>query len=434
MTVPSLRLVSHRLAAVIVLLVLLFGSMGAQTAPDQSAPTTSAPALPTPAQSTAKDDPERKHAHELFLSGKFVEAMPLLEKLAADRPSDAAVKEWWAFSIMAYANTLSDPELRKKARVRARGIAMQAKQLGDNSNLLQVVLEVPEDGSEPAFSNRKEVDDAMKAAEADFSRGDLDKAREGYLQALLLDPNNYEAALFIGDVYFKQHINGSAGEWFARAVQINPDRETAYRYWGDALWDLGKSAEAREKYIRAIVAEPYNRRSLVGLNQWAGRVKVTLNWVRLQDKSAVTQPDEKHTTITLDPSLAKVKDDPSLAAWTSYAMERALWHGDKFKKEFPNEPKYRRTMREEADCLHLMVTTLTGQKDFEQKKKDVDPSLLQVIAIDQAGFIEPFALLNRADNEIAQDYVAYRAAHRETIYRYLDEFVVPKAPQPAASQ
>jgi hypothetical protein len=81
-----------------------------------------------------------------------------------------------------------------------------------------------------------------------------------------------------------------------------------------------------------------------------------------------------------------------------------------------------------------MVTVLTEQKDFEKKKNDLDPSLLQVIAIDRAGFIEPFALLNRGDNEIGEDYVAYRAAHRDTIYRYFDEFVVPKAPQPAPSQ
>ncbi len=418
----DLRQGSHRLAAAGIFLVLMVASTGAKTAPDKS---TSAPAF--------QSDPERDHAHELFMSGKFVDAMPLLEKLAADRPSDAAVKEWWAFSMMAYASTLSDPELRKKARARARKIGFEAKQLGDNSNLLQVVLEVPEDGAESAFSNRKDVDDAMKAAEADFSRGDLDKARQGYLQALLLDPGNYEAALFIGDVYFKQHLNGSAGEWFARAAQINPDRETAYRYWGDALWDLGKSAEAREKYILAIIAEPYNRRSLVGLNQWAGRVKVALNWVRLQDKSRVTQ-DDKQTNINLDTSLSTKDGDLNLAAWIAYSMDCALWRREKFAKEFPNEPKYRRTMREEADSLHLMVTVLTEQKDFERKKKDLDPSLLQLIAIDHAGFLEPFALLNRGDDEIAQDYAAYRAANRDKIYRYFDEFVVPKAPQPVASQ
>jgi hypothetical protein len=92
-------------------------------------------------------------------------------------PITLRIKEGWAFSLMSYASTLSDPELRKKARARARSIALQAKQLGANDNLLQILLELPEDGSEPLFSDRKEVDEAMKAAEADFARGNLDAAR-----------------------------------------------------------------------------------------------------------------------------------------------------------------------------------------------------------------------------------------------------------------
>jgi len=387
-----------------------------------------APAQSAPSPAPAKDDPARDHALELYRAGNFVEAMPLLEQLSADHPNDVVVKEAWAFSVLGYSATLTDPELCKKARVRARNIALQAKHLGDNSDLLKVLMDIPEDGSQPTFSDRKEVDDAMKAGEADFVRGDFDRAREGYLRALLLDPKNYTAALFIGDVYFKQHVYGSAGEWFAKAIEIDPDRETAYRYWGDALWALGKSAEAREKYIQAVIAEPYNnQRSWMGLNEWAERNKVTLNWVRLQDKAAVSQEDNTHINVTIDDSLTK-KDDHSMAAWLAYGLSRASWKGDKFKKEFPNEPKYRHTMREEVDSLHMMSTVLAGDKDFQKNQDKLEPSLLQLIKIDQAGFLEPFGLLNRADGEIAQDYAPYRATHRDTLYRYFDEFVVPKAP------
>jgi tetratricopeptide (TPR) repeat protein len=198
----------------------------AQASQPQSTPPRGT-AQENPVQPGHKENPERQHALDVYHGGKFVEAMPLLEKLAADNPSDVVVKEAWAFSVMAYAATLSDADLRKKARVRARSIALEAKKLGDSSYLLQSVLALPGDGSEPAFSDRKEVDDAMKAAEANFSRGDLDKARDGYLRAFVLDSKNYAAALFIGDVYFKQHENGSACEWFERAIQIDPDRETA---------------------------------------------------------------------------------------------------------------------------------------------------------------------------------------------------------------
>jgi hypothetical protein len=51
--------------------------------------------------------------------------------------------------------------------------------------------------------------------------------------------------------------------------------------------------------------------------------------------------------------------------------------------------------------------------------------------IQKAGFLEPFVLLNRADDGIAQDYPAYRDANREKVRRYLDEFVVPKTPPQA---
>ena len=57
-----------------------------------------------------------------------------------------------------------------------------------------------------------------------------------------------------------------------------------------------------------------------------------------------------------------------------------------------------------------------------------------MVTIGQAGFIEPFALLNRADHEIAQDYVTHRTGNRDQIFRYFDGFVVPKASPPAASQ
>jgi len=70
------------------------------------------------------------------------------------------------------------------------------------------------------------------------------------------------------------------------------------------------------------------------------------------------------------------------------------------------------------------MVTILSRPESDAK---LDPSLASLIKIDQAGFIEPFVLLNRADPEVAQDYVPYRTANRERIYRYLDEFVVPKA-------
>jgi tetratricopeptide (TPR) repeat protein len=372
-------------------------------------------------ESAPKSDSERQKALELYHAGNLVDALPLLEQIAADRPSDAPVKEALAFSVMGFSRTLTDPDLRKKARARARNIAVQAQQLGDRSSLLQMLLALPEDGSDLQFSARKDVDNALKAGEADFAHGDFAKAREGYLQALLLDPNNYEAVLLIGDTYFRQHANDSAGEWFARAIQIDPNRETSYRYWGDALSAMGKTAAARDKYINAVIAEPYSQASWGGIVQWARQAKVTLNWVRMQDKGKFTSTPAG-TKVTLDPSFHT--EDPMFKPWMAYYGRRLQWQQGKFKQQFPNEPQYRHTLSEEADALHLMVLAL-----MQPSVTTIDPPLAALMKIDQAGFIEPFALLNHPDNDITQDYVSYRSAHRDTIYRYFDEYVVPKAPQ-----
>ncbi len=153
--------------------------------------------------------------------------------------------------------------------------------------------------------------------------------------------------------------------------------------------------------------------------------------MRLKDGAAVTQKDEKNISITIDDSSFKKKDDPNGVAWMTYGISRASWQGDQFKKEFPNEPKYRRTLKEESGSLSVMITVLKEQKDYQKKLKDLDPSLQSLIKIQEAGFLDPFVLLNRADTGIAQDYPTYRAANRDKIRSYLDEFVVPKTPASA---
>lgn len=379
----------------------------------------------TKSRTEPTDTPERRHAFELYTAGKLVDAMPLLESLAAEYPADPQIREAWAFSIFAYSMNVTEPEMRTKARIRARLIAGQAQKMGDNSPLLRILLGMPADGSEPPFSSKRDVDEAIKSAESDFARGDWDKAREGYLRASLLDPKNYEAALFIGDTYFRQHSYFDAGEWFARATQIDANRETAYRYWGDALLQAGNSADAREKYIAAVIAEPYDQRSWGGLSEWAQKNKVQLNWVRLQDRAKL-MPTASGPRVILDPSFHS--EDPMFSPWMAYVGRRIQWQKEEFQQKFPNEP-YRHTLAEEVDALKLMILAFS-QPNFAGK---LEPPFAALVQVDQAGLIEPFALLNRADVGLAQDYPKYKAAHQDLIYRYLDEFVVPKRPVAAAA-
>jgi tetratricopeptide (TPR) repeat protein len=380
------------------------------------------------AQSKPSDDEAtmalRKQALELYRQGKFVDAMPLLGQLSMANPDDFVVKEHWAYCILEYSKTQTDPEQRKASRVKARQLAMEAKKQGDEGELLQVLLSLPEDGADLKFSDRADVDQAMKTAEANRARGDLDKAREGYLHVLELDPKNYEATVYVGDAYFSQRAYDSASEWFAKAIKLGPEKETAYRYWADALAASGKNDEARRKYIEAVLAQPYTRSPWLALRQWSDRMKQPFNAILLQNQSSRKKPEDK--PVNLDEQPLK-EGNPEAAAWQAYDATRQTWQQTKFKKEFPQEGAYRRTLREEAEALDAMVAVLAPDAASIKKAEKLDPSLLALIRVDHEGLLEPFVLLNRADRDIAKDYPAYRAAHYEKLYRYVDEILLPKA-------
>ncbi len=67
----------------------------------------------TPSDSAAL----KKQAVELDKAGKFEDALPLVEKLNTDKPNDPIVLEGLAFSTLAHARTLSDPEARNGERI-----------------------------------------------------------------------------------------------------------------------------------------------------------------------------------------------------------------------------------------------------------------------------------------------------------------------------
>lgn len=375
----------------------------------------------------------KKQAFELYSEGRFVDALPLLEKLHAEKPSDVAVLEGLSFATLAYATTLSDPAARKEGRIKARKLAEEAKAAGDSSNMLKTILEVPEDGSEKAFSGNSAIQSVMQEGEAAFAKGDFDAAISAYNRALALDPNIYDAALFLGDVYFKQHDHAKAGEWFLRAIQIDPNRETAYRYWGDDLVAQERLSESKEKFISAIVAQPYLRISWMGLSQWAPKAKMMLGHPQINPPGKVedkgkNEKGQSQTNITIDlSSLNPSSKKDGTNAWFIYSLSKALWHGEKFQKEFPNEKEYRHSLAEEVDGFQMVVSQV--REGLRKKEiKQLDPALATLVKLSDEGLLEPFVLISRADQGIVKDYPTYRDAHREKIRQYISEWIIHPAP------
>lgn len=370
-----------------------------------------------------QDDAERQRAFTLYKEGKFVEALPLFEKLAARYPSDAEVLEVYGLVTLGQTAYLKDPVARKEARKRGRELLVQAQKLGANSALLKSMLDaVPLDGGDDrGFSTKKEVDEAMREGEQAFAKGDMPKALEMYQRALLLDPTLYEAALYIGDVYFSTAEQKKASEWFARAAGINPDRETAYRYWGDSLMKQGRATEAGDKFVEAYIAEPYSRLSHAAFVNWAQKVNVSLAHPEVEIPTSVTAKSDNETTINLDPNTFK-KDEKSSAAWLMYGLKRASWAKSEFAKAYPDEKKYRHSLKEEAEALRAAIKIVDEKK--VKDPKSLDPSLQTIIRLEKEGLLEAFILLAIPDEGIAKDFVSYRRTNVENLRRYVKLYVL----------
>lgn len=380
-----------------------------------------------------QDPSERQRALELYEANNLVAALPLLERVAAANPNDAVILSRLGFALYANSVDVKDPALRQKMRERARNTLLRSQSLGDNSNLTRMALDAlsAPDGTQIPFSEIKAAELAIREGEAAFMRGDMSKAIAAYKRALESDPQLYDAALYAGDAEYKQANNSTdpqyrsdhfdaAGIWFAKAIAINPDRETAYRYWGDALEAQGKINEARDKFVDAIVAQPYTRNSFVGLTQWAGRHKVALGHPKIEPPNS-TRTENGKTTLSIDPKTLNSNDGSN--NWLTYDLTRIAWSKADFFKNYPEEKVYRHSLKEESAALRMVAEA--AAKDLKSGKvRSLEASLDNLIKLNDAGLLEAFVLFARPDEGIVRDYVAYRRNNREKLRRYWLEVVI----------
>jgi tetratricopeptide (TPR) repeat protein len=380
-------------------------------------------AIACPVRAGQAQDNEAARANELWNAGKHVDALPLYEDLARTYPNEQLYQTRLAGCLDAAALQTSDPAQRKALLTRVRDTARRAVQLGDKSNVMQMMANIDPDAPD-TFAQGSPAQALMNEAEKAFSAGDYQTAMTKYEAAATADPHLYVAALYGGDAAFHLHDLPTAGQWFARAIAIDPNRETAYRYWGDAILLLGNDPEAaKSKLIDAIVAEPYNRLSWQGLQQWAVRQKAVLSSPKII-RPAAPMADPKNPssiTINIDPNLTDDKQHPGSSSWMIYSVCRAGYRSAMFAKEFPGAKEYRHTLKEEDSCLSSVVTAI---KEKKMKPEELDEALRDLVAVNDAGMLDCWILINGADQGIAQDYAAYRDAQRQLLHDYLARFVV----------
>jgi tetratricopeptide (TPR) repeat protein len=370
-------------------------------------------------KSDAEVQKEDQEAEALYQQQNFLGALPLYEDLHQQRPDSNLFRERLAMALLAKASSETPPSDTAALWERAKRLLLDAKAAGDDSNLLQVVLEkLSQQSTTSAQAPTSPGAEALHKAEKAFSSGDLNGALVLYKQAADADPRMYEAPLFAGDAEYKLKDYDAAGIWYAKAIAIDPDRETAYRYWGDCLMHKGDQKLAQSKFIDAIIANPYSNTTWIGLKQWAAANHAQLASPAITlPKQPV--PDAKgNVNVIVD---ASTLGGPTSGAWLIYSMSPMTWRSTEFKKHYPNETVYRHSLAEQAESLRSVLSVVKEQKIPDSK---LDATLKSLIALDKDGMLECWILLNGADQGIAQDYVAYRATHRPLLHAYIEKYVI----------
>jgi tetratricopeptide (TPR) repeat protein len=348
---------------------------------------------------------------------KFTEALPIYEKLSKLLPSDAEVFRNLGFSLIGQSLNTEDQASRKKMRARAREAFVKAKQFGDDSLLVKVLIDgIPPDGGDAeGYSDNAEANKLMQKAEAAFSTGKLDEAFQLYQSALEIDPRCYYAALFSGDVKTQTEKYDEAEKWYQRAIKIDPYIETAYQYSGTPLMKQRKYDVARDRYIEAFIVAPYNKLALSGIVQWGQTTNTPLGHPKVEVPATKTGADGKETTtINVNPTA----DDGSMA-WIAYSATRETWKKEKFAKTYPREKEYRHSLAEEADALRSVVSMAKTLK-----VKSLHPQIAVIEKLDKDGLLEAFILMAIPDRGIAQDHPAYLRTNRDKLRKYVVDYVI----------
>jgi tetratricopeptide (TPR) repeat protein len=389
-------------------------------------------------------DTESQQADVLFAAGKRLEALPLDEDLCRQDPTVILFAERHGLSLLAKYSSPATTDQKEKfnAFIQAMNELYRARSMGDDSHDLRVMLTVSEKTPLGAlltgipltvgytYQGNSDAQALMQQAESIFQQKP-EEAVKLYTAAAVKDPALYNAALFAGDAYYRMKDYANADAWYAKAIAIDPDRETAYRYWADTCLHSGNLVAARPLVVQAFVAEPYSVATWTELRGWASATKTLLGVPAMNRQEYRTHDNG----IAVDPALVP-EDGSGRSAWFVYQKVRVSHGATNLTQNWlpggattangdfvPNG--YIHTLAEEMDALTQTLADLDAKQaagTLTEAKLDIAFKTLERLHKDNV--LECFILLNSADLGLRHDYAKYRAAHHQQLIDYVDRYIL----------
>lgn len=242
-------------------------------------------------------------------------------------------------------------------------------ELGIDESLSPVKIESPrvlsdqmllrEDGgnySLTSYSLSQDGKSLLNSAEDAWAKKDFEAALKGYAQLKEKEPAYWHVSVLIGDVYFGRGDFDKARSCFEEAIKHNFADYQAHWFLADTEWKLGDKAAA----IRSLTTA-----HLLNVNHKILRDKLL---------SYRTQAERPWKEWTYEPRYALKQDGKTIKVsfakdWLGYAIVKAVWTFEPGYAHGMVGPDYEKnliTMPEEKEALAAEVTTNHEMKHIEK--------------------------------------------------------------------
>ncbi len=195
-------------------------------------------------------------ADDLSRTGRFGESIKTYGKIET---IDASFEPCYCGRIVAYAET-GDHEKAEEMFYLARqykedcpdcyynmGCSLHARQLFDKAIYCwQKTIDL--DDSHPQVH--------LRIAEALWDKGELEKARQHFLQELRRKPGDTDTLLDLGNLLAEMGRLDEAGEKFRRAIELAPDNSAAHYFHGSWLLSSERADEAETCFAKTLSLDP----------------------------------------------------------------------------------------------------------------------------------------------------------------------------------
>ncbi len=187
------------------------------------------------------------------------------------------------------------------------------------------------------------------------------KAEEAVTKALALDENLAEAHTSLAWIKFEHHWDWEGAEReFKRAIELNPNYETAHQWYAEYLNNMGRLDEARQEIERAMELAPL---SLI-INSISGFIDF---YARRYDKAIL----QYQKTIGMDPNFPKIYEWLGNVYLFSGRYEELLEEGEKLVDRGLITEDHLRYFRMKCDARRGRNREAVSRY-FEQRKPDLD--------------------------------------------------------------